>query len=103
MRRDRLTFAMMFGVPIMQLLLFGYAINTDPQHLPAAVISADDTTVTRTIVSALASTGYLNFTHRPGSARPRPTRCCSAARCSSSSPSRPTSRAGWCAASARRS
>ena len=40
LRRDRLTFAMMFGVPIMQLLLFGYAIDTDPHHLPAAVISA---------------------------------------------------------------
>src|SRR5690242_11217870 len=67
LRRDRLTFAMMFGVPIMQLLLFGYAIDTDPHHLPAAVISADDTTVTRTIVSALASTGYMDFTHRPRS------------------------------------
>jgi ABC-2 type transport system permease protein len=67
LRRDRLTFAMMFGVPIMQLLLFGYAIDTDPHHLPAAVISADDTTVTRTIISALASTGYMDFTHRPRS------------------------------------
>ena len=67
LRRDRLTFAMTFGVPIMQLLLFGYAIDTDPHHLPAAVISADDTAVTRTIVSALASTGYMDFTHRPRS------------------------------------
>jgi len=65
LRRDRLTFAMMFGVPIMQLLLFGYAIDTDPHNLPAAVISADDTTVTRTIVSALSSTGYMTFTQRP--------------------------------------
>src|SRR6185312_13163236 len=65
LRRDRLTFAMMFGVPIMQLLLFGYAIDTDPHHLPAAVVSADDTTVTRTIVSALSSTGYMTFTERP--------------------------------------
>src|SRR5690242_12908269 len=65
LRRDRLTFAMMFGVPIMQLLLFGYAIDTDPHHLPAAVVSADDTTVTRTIVSALSSTGYMTFTQRP--------------------------------------
>ncbi|HYD05418.1 MAG TPA: ABC transporter permease [Reyranella sp.] len=67
LRRDRLTFAMMFGVPIMQLLLFGYAIDTDPHNLPTAVISADDTTVTRTIVSALSSTGYMRFTHRPRS------------------------------------
>jgi ABC-2 type transport system permease protein len=65
LRRDKLTFAMMFGVPIMQLLLFGYAIDTDPHHLPAAVISADDTTVTRTIVSALSSTGYMDFVERP--------------------------------------
>jgi len=65
LRRDRLTFAMMFGVPIMQLLLFGYAIDTDPHHLPAAVVSADDTTITRTIVSALSSTGYMTFTQRP--------------------------------------
>ena len=42
LKRDRLTFAMMFGVPIMQLLLFGYAIDTDPHNLPTAVISADD-------------------------------------------------------------
>ena len=37
MRRDRLTFAMIVGVPILQLLLFGFAINNDPKHLPAAV------------------------------------------------------------------
>ena len=65
MRRDRLTFAMMFGVPIMQLLLFGYAINTDPHHLPAAVVSADDTTVTRAIVSALCEHRLHDFTRRP--------------------------------------
>ena len=56
LRRDRLTFAMMFGVPIMQLLLFGYAIDTDPHDLPTAVISADDSTVTRSIVSREYST-----------------------------------------------
>ncbi|NCC26506.1 MAG: ABC transporter permease, partial [Deltaproteobacteria bacterium] len=37
MRRDRLTFAMMAGVPLMQLILFGYAINSDPRHLPTAL------------------------------------------------------------------
>jgi ABC-2 type transport system permease protein len=67
LRRDRLTFAMMFGVPIMQLMLFGYAIDTDPHNLPTAVISADDSTITRTILSALSSTGYMRFTHRPRS------------------------------------
>ena len=37
-RRDRLTFAVMFGIPIMQLILFGYAINMNPKHLPAALL-----------------------------------------------------------------
>ncbi len=67
LKRDRLTFAMMFGVPIMQLLLFGYAIDTDPRHLPTAVISADDSQITRTVLSALSNTGYMAFTHRPQS------------------------------------
>ena len=67
LRRDRLTFAMMFGVPIMQLLLFGYAIDTDPRHLPTAVIAADQSQITRTVLSALANTGYMRFTHRPAS------------------------------------
>ena len=41
MRRDRITFAMMLGVPIMQLLLFGFAINSDPKRLPAAIVAVD--------------------------------------------------------------
>ena len=40
MRRDRLTFAMMLGVPLMQLLLFGFAINNDPKSLPAALVTS---------------------------------------------------------------
>ena len=67
LKRDRLTFGMMFGVPIVQLLLFGYAIDTDPHHLPTAVIAADDSTVTRSVLSALQSTGYMRFVARPGS------------------------------------
>src|SRR5262245_8446199 len=63
--RDRLTFAMMFGLPIMQLLLFGYAIDTDPHRLPTAVVVADQSQITRTILSALANTGYMRFTHQP--------------------------------------
>ena len=65
--RDRLTFAMMFGLPIMQLLLFGYAIDTDPHRLPTAVLVADQSQITRTILSALSNTGYMRFTHRPKS------------------------------------
>jgi ABC-2 type transport system permease protein len=67
LRRDRLTFAMMFGVPIMQLLLFGYAIDTDPHNLPTAVVSADDTQITRTILSALQTTGYMRVVRHPTS------------------------------------
>jgi ABC-2 type transport system permease protein len=67
LRRDRLTFAMMFGVPIMQLLLFGYAIDSDPRHLPTAVLAADQSSVTRSILSGLANTTYFDFTHRPSS------------------------------------
>lgn len=63
LRRDRLTFAMMFGMPIAQLLLFGYAIDADPHHLPTAVISADQSQITRTVLSALNNTGYMRFTH----------------------------------------
>src|SRR5260221_11924811 len=65
--RDRLTFAMMFGMPILQLLLFGYAIDTDPHHLPTAVLAADQSQITRTILSALNNTGYMGFTHQPKS------------------------------------
>ena len=61
LRRDRLTFAMMFGMPIMQLVLFGYAINSDPKGLPSAVMAADNSAITRSIVAALGNTGYFNF------------------------------------------
>jgi ABC-2 type transport system permease protein len=59
MLRDRLTFAMMVGVPIMQLLLFGYAINSDPRALPTAVIVGDNGTYARSIVRALENTTYF--------------------------------------------
>ncbi len=65
--RDRLTFAMMFVMPIMQLLMFGYAINNDPKALPTAVISADDSRLTRGIVAALATSGYFALTHAASS------------------------------------
>ena len=59
MRRDRLTFAMMVGIPIVQLILFGYAINTDPKALPTAVLAADNSIYTRTLVRALENSGYF--------------------------------------------
>ena len=55
MRRDRMTFALMLGVPLMQLLLFGFAINTDPRHLPTVVHIADDSTYARSIEAAPSS------------------------------------------------
>jgi ABC-2 type transport system permease protein len=59
MRRDRLTFAMMVGIPIVQLIIFGAAINPDPKRLPTAVVSADHSQLTRTLVSAFQSSGYF--------------------------------------------
>ncbi|MBL8317969.1 MAG: ABC transporter permease [Burkholderiaceae bacterium] len=67
MMRDRLTFAMAVGVPVLQLLLFGYAINTDPKGLPTAVVSADPGPLPRAIVAALQNTGYMRITHTPAS------------------------------------
>src|SRR5207249_4646783 len=61
MRRDRLTFAMMLGIPLIQLVLFGYAINSDPRHLPAAVLLADNGPQGRTILEAIRNSTYLDF------------------------------------------
>lgn len=63
MRRDRITFAMMLGVPLMQLVLFGFAINNDPKQLPAALVTASQDHYTRAMVSALELTGYYRFDH----------------------------------------
>lgn len=59
MLRDRLTFAMAVGVPILQLVLFGYAINTDPKGLPTAVVSQDTSPMARSVVAALQTSGYF--------------------------------------------
>jgi len=59
MRRDRLTFAMMFGIPTIQLILFGFAINTDPKSLPVAIIAADYSPFTRRFVHAMENSGYF--------------------------------------------
>ncbi|TJV06328.1 MAG: ABC transporter permease [Mesorhizobium sp.] len=63
MRRDRITFAMMLGVPLIQLVLFGYAINNDPKSLPAALVATSSDPYTRAIVAALQTTGYYRFEH----------------------------------------
>lgn len=63
-RRDRLTFGMMVGVPIIQLLLFGFAINSDPKHLPAAIVVADQSEFSRSFVAGLENSEYFRITHR---------------------------------------
>jgi ABC-2 type transport system permease protein len=59
MKRDRVTFGMMVGIPLMQLLLFGFAINSDPKNLPAAIRMADQGPFARTLVAALRNTAYF--------------------------------------------
>ncbi|HEX4302565.1 MAG TPA: ABC transporter permease [Rhizomicrobium sp.] len=61
MRRDRFTFGMILGVPLMQLMLFGFAINNDPKHLPTAVSISDPGTFSDSIVAALANSGYFEI------------------------------------------
>lgn len=68
MRRDRITLAMMLGVPLMQLILFGFAINNDPKHLPAALVTTSQDHFTRAMISALEITGYYKFDHIVSSA-----------------------------------
>jgi len=67
MKRDRLTFAMIVGVPILQLVLFGFAINTDPKGLPSALVAADEGPFTRALVRGLENSQYFKFTHRVAS------------------------------------
>ncbi len=61
MRRDRVTFVMMIGVPIMQLLIFGYAINSDPRQLPTLVEMADEGPVTRSILMGMKTSTFFDF------------------------------------------
>jgi ABC-2 type transport system permease protein len=62
LRRDRVSFAMIVMIPVMQLLLFGYAINTTPRNLPTAVLVQEDSDVARSILKALENTAYFRFT-----------------------------------------
>jgi len=64
MRRDRMTFATMIFVPILQLTLFGYAINTDPKQLPTAVLVRDEGPLTRAVLAAMKNTDYFKFTEQ---------------------------------------
>jgi ABC-2 type transport system permease protein len=62
MRRDRVTFGMMVGIPLMQLMLFGFAINSDPRHLPTALRLGDQGPYTREFVAALRQSAYFAIT-----------------------------------------
>src|SRR5690349_25160810 len=62
LRRDRVSFAMIVMIPVMQLLLFGYAINTTPHDLPTAVLLQEDSDLGRSILKALQNTAYFRFT-----------------------------------------
>jgi ABC-2 type transport system permease protein len=63
LRRDRVSFAMIVMIPVMQLLLFGYAINTTPRHLPTAVLLQEDSDLGRSVLKALQNTDYFRFTN----------------------------------------
>jgi len=61
LKRDRLTFGMIIGIPVLQLILFGYAINADPKRLPTAVLTADSSPYSRTLLSAMQTSGYFRI------------------------------------------
>lgn len=61
LKRDRLTFGMIVGIPIIQLLMFGFAINSDPRHLPTAIIDADPGPASRAYVAAMKNSEYFTI------------------------------------------
>ena len=61
LRRDRISFAMIVGIPFAQLVLFGFAINTDPKHMPAAILAADQSEFTRSFVAGMAQSEYFEI------------------------------------------
>src|SRR5471032_2015739 len=60
-RRDPLTLRMIIALPVMQLFLFGFAINTDPKHLPTGLLSVEDSKYIRTIAAAMHNSGYFDI------------------------------------------
>jgi ABC-2 type transport system permease protein len=69
MRRDRITFGMMIGIPLIQLILFGFAINADPKHLPTAVLMADYGPQGRTLLQAIKNSDYFEFVRQVATER----------------------------------
>ena len=68
LRRDRLTFGMIIGIPLIQLTLFGFAINSDPKHLPTAVVAYENTAITRSILAAVQNSAYFELVAADASA-----------------------------------
>src|ERR1700736_4262820 len=64
LKRDRVSFAMIVMIPVMQLMLFGYAINTTPRNLPTAVLLQEDSDLGRSVLKALENTAYFKFTRK---------------------------------------
>ena len=102
LKRDRVSFAMIIMIPLMQLLLFGYAINTNPRHLPTAVLLQEHSDVGRSILRALENTQYFKVTHIVRD-EAEFDRLLARARCCSPSRFRPASSARCAAATGRRS
>ncbi|MGD8788432.1 MAG: ABC transporter permease [Burkholderiales bacterium] len=67
LKRDRLTFGMIIGIPVVQLILFGFAINSDPKHLPAAILAQDNSIYSRTLTVALQNSGYFRIVEQADS------------------------------------
>lgn len=61
MRRDKVTFAMMIGIPLIQLVLFGFAINMNPRHLPAAIVGNEHSEMSRRILTSMENSSYFQF------------------------------------------
>jgi ABC-2 type transport system permease protein len=69
LKRDRVSFGMIIMIPLIQLTLFGYAINTNPRHLPTAVLLQENSDLSRSILAALKNTEYFKITERPRTER----------------------------------
>jgi ABC-2 type transport system permease protein len=67
LKRDRLTFGMIIGIPVLQLILFGYAINSDPKRLPTVVLAADASPYSRSLLAAMQTSGYFRIDHHAAS------------------------------------
>jgi ABC-2 type transport system permease protein len=67
LKRDRLTFGMIIGIPVLQLILFGYAINADPKRLPTAVLAADSSLYSRSLLAAMQTSGYFRIDRQAAS------------------------------------